>query len=813
MDILNKQFESWNKKSKNILLLNRIYNNIISVNIDNIELKIDCNEYLEKKKINLIFKESEDLSWLSNINFYCLTKKPTIKKLLKKIENEYIKHDIVNNKSNINLNRNFDIDNLRLKKKLLENMKIKNNDSTLTDNNEKSLYNIDTVNELLVNQYINVYKKYGDKIKIDPIDGYVDKLKIKFYNFNNKNLMNELKLLNKTNNINYVEISITFNNKLFPIYPPIIKYTKPRLKSNKFIYQLSSLKMINPDYWSPTRSLEFIIDKLYKILDKHCSIDIELINNKNLEYNKLERNFTELFSLYDESVFNNKINIDNENYIRIYSKNNKGNSKANNSKYWVSGTGYGHRNLKSWDIDNYIKIQKENDNRKYSILSIILQNLQENNNNNIINIIKDCLLIDYIKSLLNGLTLIDINKNLNLYEIIFQLLSTLICNKKCYVEIVKMIYSNNDSLFLKINDIYKRVLVYNKLNKNDNSYDFIIKFFDNFTNKKNNIEFEYIIKLKKKIIEEINSLNFNKISDFLRTKSKNNNKIKKSIEFNKDEYLRIKYLNELSLLSFETYPISKLNTWSYKKNLKNTDFTNKKLLKSINNEYVTLMDPIVNYDSSIFFRIDDECIVCMQALITGPKDTPYDSGCLIFDILIPNNYPFAPPKVLLKNNGGMRMNPNLYNNGKVCLSLLGTWNTGGKDEGWIPKLSTIKQVGISIQSLILIEQPFFNEPSYERDINTSRGNLKSLDYNMNIRYYTMKELIYETFKKHNKTAFSNVITKHFILKKEYILNNCQEWVNEAIEYDKKYKKKVSNRYITCNEKIKDLYLKYEAGLV
>ena len=60
------------------------------------------------------------------------------------------------------------------------------------------------------------------------------------------------------------------------------------------------------------------------------------------------------------------------------------------------------------------------------------------------------------------------------------------------------------------------------------------------------------------------------------------------------------------------------------------------------------MDPIINLDSSIFFTFDDECMVCMQALITGPKDTPYDSGMFVFDILIPNDYPNNPPKVLFK---------------------------------------------------------------------------------------------------------------------------------------------------------------------
>lgn len=43
---------------------------------------------------------------------------------------------------------------------------------------------------------------------------------------------------------------------------------------------------------------------------------------------------------------------------------------------------------------------------------------------------------------------------------------------------------------------------------------------------------------------------------------------------------------------------------------------------------------------------------------------------------------------------------------KVCLSLLGTWS----GPGWISGQSTLLQVLISIQSLILCEEPYLNEP-------------------------------------------------------------------------------------------------------
>jgi baculoviral IAP repeat-containing protein 6 len=41
--------------------------------------------------------------------------------------------------------------------------------------------------------------------------------------------------------------------------------------------------------------------------------------------------------------------------------------------------------------------------------------------------------------------------------------------------------------------------------------------------------------------------------------------------------------------------------------------------------------------------------------------------------------------------GAVRFNPNLYNCGKVCLSLLGTW-TGKEGEGWNAEVSTALQV-------------------------------------------------------------------------------------------------------------------------
>lgn len=118
------------------------------------------------------------------------------------------------------------------------------------------------------------------------------------------------------------------------------------------------------------------------------------------------------------------------------------------------------------------------------------------------------------------------------------------------------------------------------------------------------------------------------------------------------------------------------------------------------------------------------------------EDTPYCGGCFEFDIFIGPNYPQEPPKMILVTTGGgsVRFNPNLYQCGKVCLSLLGTW----QGEKWDPNISSLTQVINSILFLIFVEDPFFNEPGYEVDRGTERGNYMSREYNANIRIQTLR---------------------------------------------------------------------------
>lgn len=127
---------------------------------------------------------------------------------------------------------------------------------------------------------------------------------------------------------------------------------------------------------------------------------------------------------------------------------------------------------------------------------------------------------------------------------------------------------------------------------------------------------------------------------------------------------------------------------------------------------------------------DSEDLRKIFALITGPFDTPYEGGFFLFLITFPSDYPNSPPKVklLTTGNGSVRFGPNLYANGMVCLSILGTWS--GPE--WTPAQS-LSSVLISIQS-IMNQHPYFNEPGYSSE----RFPGDSKRYNDIIRHETLR---------------------------------------------------------------------------
>jgi len=220
----------------------------------------------------------------------------------------------------------------------------------------------------------------------------------------------------------------------------------------------------------------------------------------------------------------------------------------------------------------------------------------------------------------------------------------------------------------------------------------------------------------------------------------------------------------------------------------------------------------LSLSSSVFVRCDEERLDVMQALVTGPADTPYANGCFVFDIFFPSDYPSNPMQVNLQTTGlnSVRFNPNLYNDGKVCLSVLNTWH-GKPEERWSSETSSLLQVLVSIQSLILVPEPYFNEPGYERSRGTPAGTQRSLEYDLNIRHATVRWAILENLI-NPPPAFKDVITSHFQYKSEEVLTQCEKWYAEALTNSSK-STHIAESLKRMIPKIKSQFLKLSTPVV
>jgi len=132
----------------------------------------------------------------------------------------------------------------------------------------------------------------------------------------------------------------------------------------------------------------------------------------------------------------------------------------------------------------------------------------------------------------------------------------------------------------------------------------------------------------------------------------------------------------------------------------------------------------------IFIVPDESDMTLIHALLTGSFDTPYEGGFFYLLLRCPPDYPIRPPRLknMTTGEGKVRFNPNLYKNGKICLSILGTWS----GPSWSPAQS-LSSVLLSIQSL-MNEKPYFNEPGFEKERNPG----DSVQYNQIIKHETLR---------------------------------------------------------------------------
>ncbi|QQP52860.1 Putative LOC100748178 [Caligus rogercresseyi] len=106
--------------------------------------------------------------------------------------------------------------------------------------------------------------------------------------------------------------------------------------------------------------------------------------------------------------------------------------------------------------------------------------------------------------------------------------------------------------------------------------------------------------------------------------------------------------------------------------------------------------------SGILLKAYEDRIDLFSALIKGPPGTPYQDGLFFFDFQLPPDYPSHLRHASISASA----------EGKVCVSLLGTWSGKGT-ETWTPN-SNLLQLLLSIQALCFHLSKSLYEKTYTR---------------------------------------------------------------------------------------------------
>ncbi|KAK3122891.1 hypothetical protein QOZ80_8AG0619860 [Eleusine coracana subsp. coracana] len=175
---------------------------------------------------------------------------------------------------------------------------------------------------------------------------------------------------------------------------------------------------------------------------------------------------------------------------------------------------------------------------------------------------------------------------------------------------------------------------------------------------------------------------------------------------------------------------------------------------------------------TIYVRAFEDRMDLLRATMVGACGTPYHDGLFFFDLHLPSSYPDSPPQVSYRSFG-LRVNPNIYESGTVCLSLLNTFGGDGT-ELWSPESSTLLQVLVSIQGLVLTAQPYYNKAGYAIQAGTPVGHRNELPYNENAYLLTLQTLLH--LLRRPPSGFEDLVRDHFRRRGRYVLRACHAYL-------------------------------------
>lgn len=228
----------------------------------------------------------------------------------------------------------------------------------------------------------------------------------------------------------------------------------------------------------------------------------------------------------------------------------------------------------------------------------------------------------------------------------------------------------------------------------------------------------------------------------------------------------------------------------------------------------------VTDDGEIIYKPEDEKIniyYCQTGddikdgyiMIIGSTGTAYAHAPMFYHVTLPDEYPFINPKCQFISTVGTRLHPNMYNCGKVCLSILGTW----QGESWTPTMG-IDTLALQLLALLSHDHPLRCEPGYERGRDD-----KVEHYTDFVKAACVVKCIPQFFKEppindeNVRKYFQNILLKQYLPKN---IDKMEEYINNLVD-DLKDKNLSNTSYDRCrltyNREVADYVIGFLRGLL
>lgn len=593
-------------------------------------------------------------------------------------------------------------------------------------------------------------------LEVEAIEDNIFQWRLRMTNFaSDSDLFLDLTQIYDRFGYSYVEFRLSFAMDLFPFYPPMVAIVRPRFHG--FMPgKLANLEELQPMNWDVAKGIRGVLERIRKEFERTGRIDIEAAGNDlscvDGSYLPIENLLltlglaTETHSLVTfegSSRFRNET-MDHSKRLKTETSSRISDSVIERRQYWARGTGYGHGNSSGskWTPEQYMAIKQEKSRMEEELMDRVVDILLLDFNaeargsldpslaQKTLSVLKSSCLVPLLLTRLATSTFLEMDRCPKLYTNYFKTLHLLasIVNYRS----ILVFRPTQDSLSLEstITQMISKLRRFSDPSSRNHLGSKLLNARELFTAFPSSMDEYMQVALEAVIEANVPGKSSLDLSQKTGQASCTRNCTERRSASIGD------YCSRMKPLQFDEQP--ELQYYHFHAEIQGGKQFSAGHLKRLSKELADLSDSLpLSVSSTVWVRLKEGRMDALQAMISGPEGTPYSNGLFLFDVYFPENYPAEPPKVNLQTTGrnAVRFNPNLYNNGKVCLSLLGTWR-GEDSEAWSETTSTFLQVIVSIQSLILVPEPYFNEPGYESTIGTPAGISASKVYNDKIRQVT-----------------------------------------------------------------------------